>query len=155
MNRGINVVDQQAVHAMAVRKTVPVEELPKFFGETYEHVGEYISRKGGKYAGPPFATYYDVDEREVDVEAGFPAVFDIIENVPMEGDIHPVDYPGGEAVEYVYFGPYEAMTGAYTEITDWLRAHGKEPFGPPREVYVSEPEGNPADWETHVVQFFR
>lgn len=80
-----------------------------------------------------------------------PAVFDVLENLPAEGDIIPVDLPGGPAVEYVYFGPYDAMAPVYAEIEQWLKANGKETAGPPREIYFSEPAGDPSTWETHVV----
>ncbi len=84
-----------------------------------------------------------------------PAVFDVLENLPAEGDVIPVDLPGGPAVEYVYFGPYDAMAPIYAEIEAWLKANGKETAGPPREVYFSEPVGDPSTWETHVIWPFR
>jgi effector-binding domain-containing protein len=155
MKTGIHVVNHEATHGLAVRETVGVAELPEFFGKTFQRVGEYIGRKGGKIAGMPFATYYRVTEGTADVEAGFPAVFDVIENLPGEAEIHAVDYPAGPVVEYVYFGPYDGMETAYGEIAQWLRENRKEAAGPPSEVYYSEPQGDPATWETHIIQPFR
>jgi effector-binding domain-containing protein len=154
MKRGLNVVEHEAVHGMAIRRTVPATELPQFFAQTFGRVGEYIGRKGGKFTGPPFAVYHKFGAAGVDVEAGFPVVFDVLENVPMEGDIHPVDYPGGEALEYVYFGAYDGMQAAYAEVERWLKEHGKTAGGPPCEVYYSEPQTDPAETETHIVQPF-
>jgi len=155
MKPGINVVEHEAIHGMAIRRTVPRADLPRFFSEAYARISDYIDRKGGKVAGAPFATYYGFGPEMVDVEAGLPAVFDVLENLPAaEGDIHPVDYPGGEAVEYVYFGPYDGVDTAYGEIDRWLKEQGKHAEGPPSEVYVSEPQGDPAHWETHIVQRF-
>jgi AraC family transcriptional regulator len=154
MKRGINVVDLEAIHGMAIRDTLPVSALPEFFQKSFARLEEYIQRKGGKYAGPPFAVYYNVPTETVDVELVFPVVFDVLENLPAEGEIHPVDFPGGDAVEYVYFGPYDGMAPAYGEVMQWLQEHGKVPGGPPREVYLSEPEGDPSTWETHIVQPF-
>lgn len=154
MKRGLNVVELEGVHGLAIRKTVPVAGLPGFFGSAFGQLGEYIGRMHGAVAGPPFATYYSVDQQTADVEAVFPAVFDVIENLPGEGDIHPIDFCAGPALEYVYFGPYDAMTPVYAEIEQWLKSNDKKAAGPPREVYYSEPTGDPANWETHVVQPF-
>ena len=156
MKRGINVVNLEAVHGMGIRETVPVAGLPEFFQKSFARLEEYITRMGGKFAGPPFAMYYNQPVESVDVELVFPAVFDVLENLPAEADagIYPIDLPGGEAVEYVYFGPYDGMAPAYGEVYQWLGEHGKVPGGPPREVYLSEPQGDPATWETHIVQPF-
>lgn len=155
MERGINVVELEAVHGMGVRKTLPVSGLPEFFGSAFGRIAEFIEREGGKVAGMPCAVYYSVSEPAVDVEAVMPAVFDVLENLPAEGDVIPVDLPGGPAIEYVYFGPYDAMAPIYAEIEAWLKANGKETAGPPREVYFSEPAGDPSTWETHVIWPFR
>lgn len=155
MKRGINVVTLEAVHGMGIRATVPVAELPQFFQKSFARLQEYLDRKGAKYSGAPFAVYYSQPAATVDVELVFPVVFDVLENLPAEADIYPVDLPGGEAVEYVYFGPYDGMAPAYGEVFQWLGEHGKVPGGPPREVYLSEPEGDPATWETHIVQPFQ
>ena len=156
MKRGINVVEIEPVHAMAIRRRVTMDQLPTFFGEAYSQLEEYFARKGGKVAGQPFAAYYDVHDGEVDIEAGFPVVFDVLENLPAEGEIHPVDYPGGEAIEYVYFGPYDGMGLAYDDVAKWLLEHHHRATGPGREVYYSDPgeKPNPEDWETHIVQRF-
>lgn len=156
MKRGINVVDLEPVHAMAIRRRVELAQLPAFFGEVFIRLEEYLARTGGKVAGQPFAAYYDVRDGEADVEAGFPVVFDVLENLPAEGEIHPVDYPGGQALEYVYFGPYDRMAPAYDEVAKWLLEHHKHATGPGREVYFSDPgeAPNPEDWETHILQRF-
>lgn len=154
MERGINIVEVEAAHGVGIRTTLPVSGLPEFFGSAFGRLDEYIQRKGGKVAGPPFAAYYSVSDRAADVEAAFPVVFDVIENLPGEGDIVPVDFPAGPAVEYVYFGPYDGMTPAYAEIEQWLKDNRKAAAGPPREVYHSEPAGDPSGWETHIIQPF-
>lgn len=154
MKRGINVVELEPVHGMGIRKMLPVSGLPDFFGAAFGRLGEYIGREGGKVSGMPLAVYYSVTESAVDVEAVLPAVFDVLENLPSEGDIIPADLPGGPAVEYVYFGPYDGMAPIYGEIEQWLQDNGKVSAGPPREVYHSEPAGDPSTWETHVIWRF-
>ena len=150
MERGINTVTLETTYGMAIRSTRPVSELPDFFGSAFGRLGEYIGRSGGQMAGPPFALYHSVTEVAVDVEAVFPVAV----TLAGEGDIHPIELPGGEAIEYVYFGPYDGMAPVYAEIERWLKDNGKEAAGPPREVYYSEPQGDPAEWETHVIQPF-
>jgi effector-binding domain-containing protein len=148
MNKGINLVSLEAVTAMAIRETLPVGGLTEFFGRAFGRLGEYIGRAGGQMAGPPFAVYHNAGEPRAEVEAAFPVVKALL----GEDDITPIELPGGDAIEYVYFGPYDAMASVYLEIDRWLKEHGKTKAGPPREVYYSEPQGDPASWETHVVQ---
>ena len=55
-----------------------------------------------------------------------------------------------EAVEYVYFGPYDAMSPAYGEVYQWLGEHGKVPGGAegvalPRLAAAAAGHGHVAD----------
>lgn len=150
MERGLNLVTISPVHAMTIRKTLAVAGLPAFFAEAMGRLGTYIGTNGGEFTGPPFAAYHAVSDAAVDVEVAMP----VARPLAAEGDIAPGEFPGGTAVEYVYFGPYDGMTSAYQEVYSWLAANGKSAAGPPREVYYSDPavSPNPADWETHIVQ---
>lgn len=44
--------------------------------------------------------------------------------------------PGGRAAEVLHRGPWEDARSAYVALFAWILAHGYEPVGPVREVYL-------------------
>ena len=51
-------------------------------------------------------------------------------------------------------GRYDEMEPAYEALEKWVAGCGGSPEGPPWEVYLSEPTGDPAQWRTEIVQPF-
>lgn len=135
---------------LGVRETVPEGLLPDFFGRAFAELGAFIGEHGAGFAGPPFARYFGVNPAAVDVEAVFP----LVEPLEGEGDMHPVDLPGGPAVQALHVGPYDQMTPVYQAIEAWMSERGKRPADAPREVYLTEPGAtpDPKDWQTLVIQ---
>jgi effector-binding domain-containing protein len=57
------------------------------------------------------------------------------------------------AATTVHRGPYGEIGPAYHTLTGWIQEHGHEIAGPPREVYLTDPQETPdeADYLTEVV----
>jgi hypothetical protein len=51
--------------------------------------------------------------------------------------------PRGTFVTLLHVGPCDSIGAAYDTITEWIGAHDLAAAGPPREVYLSEPETPP------------
>jgi len=135
--------------AIAMRATLPMAQLPEFFGRAFGTLMEFAGEHGAGFAGPPFAQYYSVEPDSVDVEAAFP----LTNAVEGEGEVHALMLPAGEAAEVLFRGPYGAMEAAYGELFAWIAQHGKQPAGPCREVYLNEPGTVPeSELETLIIQ---
>jgi effector-binding domain-containing protein len=133
--------------------TLTVNEIGPWLGTVYSAVAEVLARAHAGPAGPPFARYRMLGDARFDVEAGFPA----LQTIVAEGDVTPSTLPSGPAAHTVHVGPYDAMEPAYAALDAWIREHGFEPNGAPREVYLSDPstEPDPATWRTEVYAPYR
>jgi effector-binding domain-containing protein len=132
-----------------LRARLAVTEIPAWIGGAFAVIAEEVNRQGALLCGPPFARYTSMGEDGVfDIEAGFPVAPAIADGSAVVGS----ELPGGHAVTTMHVGPYDRLAEAYDAIQDWLRAHGATATGAPWEVYLSEPEGDPADWRTEVLQ---
>ena len=40
----------------------------------------------------------------------------------------------------VHHGPYEQIAAAYHTLTGWISEHGHDIAGPPREIYLNDPQ---------------
>lgn len=135
--------------AIAMRQTLPQDQLAAFFGRAFGRLGQYAGQHGAGFAGPPFAQYYSVTPEAVDVEAAFP----LSHALAGEGDVHALTLPPGRAAQVLYRGPYSGMQPVYAELFAWIAQHGKTPAGPCREVYLNEPGiVAEADLETLIIQ---
>ena len=138
--------------ALVVSKRLPVRlseiggVIGTAFGEVYGHLGA----RGVGAEGPPFVIYH-----------GMPAgddPFDVEICAPVSRAIDPPagwavqELPAGSFVTLVHVGPYDTLRVAYDTITAWIGAHGLAVAGPPREVYLSEPETPPEAIRT-IVEF--
>ncbi|GIE82065.1 hypothetical protein Aph02nite_80150 [Actinoplanes philippinensis] len=99
-----------------------------------------IGTAGASPNGAPFVVYHDVIDEvtEGDVEicvpaAGFPQM------------------PGCIVASTVHRGPYPEISPAYHAVTAWIEENGRRPAGPPREIYLNDPQTvAPADLLTEV-----
>ncbi len=134
----------------AIRATMPMKELPGFFGGAFGELAEAVAKAGTTVLGPPFARFYSVKPEAVDVEV----VMETSGKVPAGGRVHPIHLASHEAAIVRHDGPYQGMEPAYAAISEWMKEHHREPCEPPREVYLTDPaaEPNPAKWVTLVEQ---
>lgn len=119
-------------------------------GRGFATVGQAVGRAGVPMAGPPMLVMLDEFEEETggDVEVAFPLAG------PFEGsaDVRHQVYPATTVAWTTHRGPYNEVGPAYHTITGWIQEHGHEITGPPREVYLTDPQQvpDPADYVTEV-----
>lgn len=89
--------------------------------------------------GVPFAVYYNEPFRpdDVDVELGLPIASDA--EVSEAIGVHRRELPGGPVAYTTHVGPYGTIGAAYEALFEWIRVHGHERVGPPREIYIVGP----------------
>lgn len=138
-------------HGLAVRATLPAEELPRFFGAAFGELAQAVRANGVQFAGPFFARFHTHPPSPVDVEAIMPVTQPVAE---LTGRVQWVRLEGGRALQVRHVGPYDTMGPAYEALEAWMKEHGVRPSEDAREVYLTDPSVVPDSrrWETLIVQ---
>jgi effector-binding domain-containing protein len=97
-----------------------------------------IGRAGLAPSGAPLIVYHDVidEETDGDIEICVPVDGAISGDSPVYGR----ELEGGTMASTIHHGPYQEIAPAYHTITGWISEHGHEIAGPPREVYLNDPQ---------------
>ncbi len=120
---------------VTLREHVPMAVIAKAIGEGFGEVAEAVGRAAATITGMPFAIFHELDPVAVDLELGFP-----VDQILDVGRVHGATLPGGRVASTIHAGPYDEVAGAYEALTAWIEANHERPSGPPREVYLNEPE---------------
>lgn len=139
---------------------VTIQNLPAMKGVSVRHTGPY--RDCGRawqtlcaWAGPrgllrPDSLLLGIGHDDPTItppeKIRYDAVIVVDREVPPEGEIRPVDIPGGEYAVLRHLGPYEGLEQSYADLMGrWLPTSGREmdPASPGFEVYRNSPENTP------------
>lgn len=139
----------QTIAAVKVHTTLKkiAEEIPTGFGAVVQAMGS----AGLAPAGPPLLVYHDVIDEETDG--------DVEICVPVNGQIDGVsevytrELEGGSMASTIHHGPYQEIAPAYHTVTGWISEHGHEIAGPPREIYLNDPQTVPEEELLTRVEF--
>lgn len=129
-----------------VRQSVPRAELSDLFAPTYERVATAVNAAGAQVAGPAYAEYFGMPTDVVDVEIGFG-----IATVAEIDGLVVKEHPRTRAVVGTHVGPYEQLPEVYGELMPWLELEEVELGDSMFELYLSEPDEEPARTVTKLV----
>lgn len=76
------------------------------------------------------------EETASDIEICVPVDTTISGNAGVYGR----ELEGGTMATAVHHGPFEEIATAYHTLTNWISEHGHEIAGPPREIYLNDPQ---------------
>ena len=139
--------EQPSQPALSVRTRAAVQELPALFEKTYGAIMQYLDEVGEQPTGMPFAAYYNLDMRNLDVEIGFP----VARELPGKGNVQPSQFPGGKLASVMHVGQYDQVEPAYDALMLWVNEHGYETTGVAYEIYYSGPETPPEEIRTEIM----
>lgn len=148
MTDDIQIKQIPAQLALVVSKHVKVNEIAAGMGEAFDLLMRHAAATGAQFAGPPFAMYPEMPAEEFTFLVCMP-----VAPGAVAGDgVALQDLPAAEAATMLFKGPYDAMEPAWGRLMAWVGSSGRQPAGPPREVYLNEP-GNvaPEDYLTELV----
>ena len=142
-----------------------IEEVPRLIAATKLHtirrrigsdIGagfgslmQVLGQEGVSVSGPPLIVYHGVIDEETggDIEICVP----IDSEISGESDVYGRELEGGTMATTVHSGRYEEIAPAYHTLTGWISEHGYEIAGPPREIYLNDPQTtSPGDLLTRV-----
>jgi len=137
---------------LSIRLRTSAAERSDVFSRGYGAIAQYMQECKVEPAGCPFAIYYNLDMRGLDVEFGFP----VSGSVSGNDDIQPGKTPGGKSVTCLYIGPYSDVGSSYRALTEWIKDNGYEAAGIAYEVYLNDPIATPPEkLKTQVYQMIR
>jgi effector-binding domain-containing protein len=139
-------VEEESTAVMPIEG--PAADLPRLLGGVFERTARIIAESGAEITGPPFTRYYGITGGRVEAEAGFPFTGELVERLGVRRSA----LPGGRMAVTTHIGPYDTLAATYAESTRWIEAHGLATAGAPWEVYMSEPDTDPATWLTLIYQ---
>lgn len=135
----------------AVRRRTSMDAIGNTIQEGFVTLMSAIGKAGIAPAGPPFIVYHSVMDEgsDVDIEICIPVASPFEDEVAVHGAV----IEGGRVASTVHRGSYDEVGPAYEAITGWVREQGHEVAGPPREVYLTNPQQtpNPADHVTEIL----
>jgi len=121
--------------ALTVHARVSLATIPQRMSEAYDAIMAQARAVGGQFAGPPFCLYPEPPGDDFGIAVCVP----VLPGATAGGGVGLEEIPGGTVASTVHKGPYSAMDGTYRALEAWMAANGKQPGGPPREVYLSDP----------------
>jgi effector-binding domain-containing protein len=137
---------------LSIRRTVAAKDLSTTYSQGYGEITAFLQEYQVKAAGLPFAIFYTLDRRHMDVEFGF------VVPTPLAGKNHiqASETPAGKSVTCLHIGPYDDFDPSYRALTEWIKDNGYEAAGVAYEMYLNDPLDTPADkLTTQIYQLIR
>jgi effector-binding domain-containing protein len=150
MSYEVTVKELQPQQVVSIRLR-GLSTIGEVMGPTLGELFEYVGKSGGFPAGPPFCIYHDTEAKGDDME--YDVCIPVGQPLTATGRIDAYELPGGPAAATMHVGPYTDVGGAYQALMGWIQAHGHETAGPPREIYLTDPNQveDPAQLRTEVL----
>jgi effector-binding domain-containing protein len=138
--------------SLSIRMSVDQGHLASEMAKGYREIRDYLKTIDHVPSGPSFAIYYNVDNRHLDVEFGFPTA-SVLKGM---GRIRPSQTPSGKAATCVHIGSHNHIEHTYLALTKWIVEHGYEVSGLVYEVLLSDPDCTPSEQlQTRVYQVLK
>ncbi len=150
MGHEVKVGRREAILVMSKRLPVRLSEIGGVISTAFGEVYGYLAEQGGEPEGPPFVIYHGMPEADDPFDVEICAPIRRVTGPPAGWQVQ--ELPAGLFATLVHVGPYDTLGTAYETLTAWIGTHELAVTGPPREVYLSEPETPPEQVKT-IVEF--
>lgn len=133
----------------ATRLHTSLAKVGNDIGVGFARLVPALGHAGVEPAGPPLIVYHDIidEQTDGDIEICIPI------QAAFAGSDHTYsrELEGGSVATTVHHGRYEEIAPAYHTLTGWISEQGHEITGPPREIYLNDPQTvAPDDLRTRV-----
>ncbi len=139
----VEIIDETPQLVAATRIRTTLSRIGTDIGAGFGTLTWALGREEVEIAGPPLLVYHDMIDEETagDVEIGVP----VDRALPGHGEVYGRELEGGAMAATVHHGPYEEIAPAYHTVIGWISEHGHEIAGPPREIYLNDPQVVPRE----------
>lgn len=114
--------------------------MPHVLSKTFKEVSVYLKDIGATATAGPYAAYSDYDEKDMDVEIGWP----VGEGLPEKGPVKSGLTHSGRAVVAIHKGQYGTLKKTYDGIFKWIENEGLVSKDIVYEYYLNSPDDVPA-----------
>ena len=135
----------------ATKITTTRKEIGNDIGQGFGRLIGALGAESLEPSGPPLVVYYDLidEDTDGDIEVCIP----VSREISMESDVYSRELEGGNVATTTHIGPYQEIASAYETLQGWISEHGHEIVGPPREIYLNDPQTVPPDQLLTRVEF--
>jgi effector-binding domain-containing protein len=138
--------------SLSIRVLTSAQYLPEIFAKGFGEITQYLQEFKQPIAGRPYAKYYNLDLRNLDVEFGIP----IQQRFCGRNNIQASETPNGKAVTCLHIGPYSEVQPYYRALVEWMKDRGYEAAGLAYEVYLNDSENTPPEkLQTQIYEMIR
>ncbi|MCU0504250.1 MAG: GyrI-like domain-containing protein [Chloroflexi bacterium] len=150
MEHEVKVGHRDAILVISRRRSVRLSGIGPAMAQAFGEVYGYAGAHGAQPSGPPFVIYHGMpsDDDPFDIEVCAP----VARAVGAPEGWAVTELPAGTFATLLHVGPYDTIGAAYSAMMAWVEASSVTVVGPPREVYLSEPDTPPERIRT-VVEF--
>jgi len=133
----VNLLTLSPQQIAAVKLNTCLANIKNDIGKGFGLLVSGLSLAQIEPCGAPMIIYLSTidQETEGEIEIAIP----INEALPAESKIYERELEGGAMASTIHHGPYEEITPAYHTLAGWVTEHDYEFAGPPREVYLNDP----------------
>ena len=137
-------------HVARLRRHTMMAEIGPAIREAFVTINARLHAVDAETVGPPFIVYDHVGEP--DEHAEFEVCVPVGYSFPGDDEIVVTEMPGAAMAATIHRGSFEDVGSAYAALTDWIDAQRLVVDGPPREVYLTDPQvtPDPADFVTEI-----
>ena len=120
-------------------------------GAGFGSLMQVLGREGVAASDSPLIVNHHVidEETDGDIEICVP----VDRAISGDSEVYTRELEGGTMATTVHRGPYEEIATAYHTLTGWISEHGHEIAGPPREIYLNDPQTVPPEEILTRVEF--
>ncbi len=134
----VKIEDIPARLIAATRLRTTLRKIADDIGVGFGRLIPALTGAGIEPAGPPLIVYHDVidEETDGDIEICIPVAR------PFSGgpEVYGRELEGGTVATTTHQGRYQEISPAYHTLAGWISEHGHEVAGPPREIYLNDPQ---------------
>jgi effector-binding domain-containing protein/DNA-binding transcriptional MerR regulator len=150
MSYDVVIKELPAQHVAVFRTRIGPTDAGPIVAAGFGTLAGAIAQVGAEFAGPPYLVMTEMPDPETGgaIELAAP----VIEPFSGCGDVTGEELPAILVASTMHRGPYEECGPAYKAIEAWIQSHGHASVGPPREIYLTNPQEtpDPADFETEI-----
>ena len=140
------IVSFNGLRAACIHVVVARDQIEEVMREAITELMSTLAAQEVGPAGPLFSHHFRIDPETFDFEVGVP----VAQPITAAGRVTNGTLPACTVARTIYHGPYEGLTAAWEEFSEWLKIHGHMPAADMWQSYVAGPEtsSDPANWRT-------
>lgn len=144
------ILQTEAQAAAIISIKTPRSEMVEVFGPAAAELMAALAAQDVVPDGAVFAHHVKMSPDFFEFELGVK----IAAPFAATGRVQLGQLPAARVARTIYSGPYEGLSSAWGEVSDWMAAKGHKPAGKLWEIYPAGPHStpDPTGWRTEMVR---